>query len=449
MRVKFWQASPIILIYCLLVLFLFPGNTWAFLDFTRSIGPDASSMGRGGTTIAIGEDPSSMEINPALISETENYAVQMNIMPIFPSFEFEYDGTGGARYKSKDKDRILLGAGMSFAHKIKDSPWSWGLSFSAPDAIATDYTIQSKFFGPTNASSELLHFRFGPAGAYQITKELSVGMRFGIDYGSLDLAIPLGAAFIDIGQCDGFGVSGALGLFYKPRTNLSFGLYYESPTAMQDLKSRGGDGYIGLATPGGNMYFSNLDVAVEDQQFPQNFGIGVAYSPIPALRISSDLKYIAWWNDWKELTLKFSGHGADDMKNLGMPTTIKVPINVDNQWTFGLGAEYFFADIYKCSLGYHYNDNGMSDNYLLPYVPAEVEHTLTFGFSVRPVKSVKIALAYMYCIMDDSSASSAHGYDQSLEKQFGMPPGSLQSELNGSETKYNAQGVQISASFYW
>jgi long-subunit fatty acid transport protein len=337
---------------------------------------------------------------------------------------------------------------MSFAKKVKDSPWSWGLSIAAPDALATDYTVQSKFFGPVNADSELLHLRFGPAAAYQITPEFSIGARFDIDYGTLDLTMPLGRALIDLGQCDGFGISGAVGLFYKPRKNLSFGLYYETPTAIQDLESKNADGYIGVAMPGGNMYFSNLDVTVTDMQFPQNFGLGGAYSPIPSLRLSADLKYLDWNSVWDELTVKLSGPDAAEMQNAGLPTTLKIPHNIDNQWTVGVGAEYFFAERYKVSLGYHYNDDALGKNYLLPYTPAEVKHTLSAGFSFMPVKTTKISLAYMHAFMDDSVADS-HGYDAALENQLGMQPGYLQSELNGAESTYNAQILQISVIFYW
>jgi long-subunit fatty acid transport protein len=319
---------------------------------------------------------------------------------------------------------------------------------AAPDAIATDYTINSKFYGSVNAASELVHLRFGPAVAYQITPELSLGARFDVDYGSLDLRMPMGLAYMDIGQCDGFGVSGAVGLFYKPRKNLSFGLYYESPTAMQNLTSRNGDGYLKMMTPGGEVSFNNLNITVDDLQFSQNFGVGAAYSPLPALRLSADVKYLDWNSNWDELTLKFGGGGADDMKAAGLPTTLKIPLNIANQWTFSLGAEYFFGEIYKVSLGYHYGDDAMSNNYLLPYIPAEFEHTLTCGFSMMPAKTVKISLAYMYSIIDDAT-SSGHAYDASLEKQLGMPPGSLQSEYNNAETDYNCQSIQISLSFYW
>ena len=432
-----------------LVFVFFPVSSWGFVDWVKVIGPNASANGRGGTVIAIGDDPSGVEVNPALISETEGTALETNLLLIFPDMRLKYNGTGGERYKSTDKDRLLLAPGISFAHKVKDSPWSWGLSMAAPDAIATDYTFKSKFYGSVNASSELFHLRFGPAIAYQITPKLSIGARIDVDYGSLDLRMPMGLAFMDIGQCDGFGVSASVGLFYKPRENLSFGLYYESPTAMEDLDSKNKDGFLKVMTPGGVADFSNMDVTVKDLQFSQNFGIGVAYSPLPALRLSADAKYIDWNTDWNEMKLKFSGDGADAMEAAGIPTTLTVPLNIKDQLTFALGAEYFFDEIYKVSLGYHYGDDAMRDNYLFPFIPAEFEHTLTCGFAMRPTKTVKIALAYMYAFVDSASSSSHHAYDDSLEQQLGLPSGALQSEYNNAKTNYHCQNAQISVTVYW
>jgi len=442
---------------CLSTVFLgiisivfYSATCWAFVDYVRPIAFDASAGARGGTTIAIGDDPTSMEVNPALLSETESNALITHLMLIFPDFDYKYTGTGGQRYKCTDKDKLLLAPGMSFAHKVKDSRWSWGLSLAAADAVATDYTVQSKFFGPVSATSNLAHLRFGPALAYQITPKLSIGTRLDIDYSILDLKMPLGLAYLDLGRMDGFGMSASVGLFYKPMKNLSFGVYYETPAVMQDLETGSSDGYLKMMTPGGEVAFGQLDVKAKHLNFPQNYGVGVAYSPIPSLRLSSDLKYINWNKDWDELTLKFSGPGAEGMKNAGVPTTLKVPLSVHNELAFSVGAEYFFNEMYTASVGYHYHDDAVTENYLLPYIPAEMTHTLTCGFSVRPAENVKLALAYMYSFVDDSNAHPIHGYDESLEQQLGMPAGALQSELSGSETIYNnVQTLQISVSLYW
>ncbi|MDY6972788.1 MAG: outer membrane protein transport protein [Thermodesulfobacteriota bacterium] len=427
----------------------FPAWTLAGVDFPRVIGFNAASMSRGGNTIAVGGDPSNMNVNPALVSETEGNALEINLLSVFKELEFTYTGTNNNTYTSNDKDSILLAPGFSYAHKDKGSPWSWGVTFAAPDFVASDYTIQSKNFGPANGSSEIIHLRFGPAVAYQVTPSLSIGVRLGIDYGWLDLRLPLGLAYLDFGQCDGFGFSAGLGLLYKPSKNLSLGLYYESATVMQDLKSKNADGYINLMTPWGKANFFNLDIEMNNVQFPQNFGCGVAFEPLPAWRFCGDIKYLDWSRHWDELEVVFVGPGAAAMDAIGLPGALRVPVHADNQITFGLGAEYFFRETFTLSVGYHYGNNAMGDNYTDPYIPAEVEHTITCGVSVKSARSFKLGMCFAYALMDDSRAGSPHPYDQSLEMQLGLPPGALDSEFSGSKTDYAVQIIQLSFSIYW
>ena len=428
----------------------YAATSWAFIDYVRRIGFNASADARGGTSIAIGDDVSNVEINPALISETEGSALQTDLLFIFPRFDFSYDGTDGQRYKSTDAERWLMAPTMSFAHKIKDSRWAWGLSFAAPDALLTDYTMQSKFFGPVNAKSKLMHLRFGPALSYQITPKLSIGARLNIDYGSLDLRTPLGIAFLDTGNADGFGVSGSVGLLYKPMDNLSIGIFYESPTFMQDLETANSDGFLKMMTPGGEVAFSQLDVKMKDYAFPQNFGLGVAYSPIPSVRLSADIKYINWEADWDKLTLEFGGSGAEKMRMAGVPTSLDIPLDIQDQIVLGVGAEYFLNDKYTVSLGYHYHDDAIPTNNYAPITPPEMTHSCTCGFSYKPTDYVKIAFAYMYSFIDDPKGDTIHAFDESLEGQLGLPSGVLQSELCNSEVDYHeVHNLQLSVSLYW
>ncbi|BBO77887.1 hypothetical protein DSCW_53040 [Desulfosarcina widdelii] len=437
MRKKMKMSGMEFFIVFCIVLCSFSGiqNADAFIDFTRPIGFNADAMARGGTSIANGEDPSNMNFNPAIISETEKNSLDVNLFAIFPNFDYTYNGTGNQRVTSTDKDRILLAPGVSYSHKSENSRISYGLSFAAMDALATDYSVWSKNFGSTNGSSELLHLRLGPTIAYDITSSLSVGVRLGIDYATLDMRFPLGGVYVDLGKADGWGLSGAVGLLYKPFETLSAGLYYESPTFLADLETKSADGYIKM----GATDIQQQDVKVNDLQFPQNVGLGLAYQPVSFLRLSCDIKYINWNSKWDELELEFSK----------MPQSLKVPVNVDDQLTFGVGAEYFISEKFKASLGYHYNDNAMDDNFLNPYVPTEVDHTLTAGLSVKPVEYLKIGFAYMYALVDSSESNVIHGYDASLEQQLGLPSGALNSELSNAKLENDAQAVMFSLTINW
>jgi len=434
-----------------LVLFIanLPTQLWGFGHYTRVIGYNAGAMGRGGTSIAIKDEPSNVNFNPALISEIEGSALDVNLLLIFPNFHFKYDGTGNERYTSTAKDRVGLGPGISYAHNNVNSPWSWGLTFSAPDAIATDHTIQSKNFGPVNAFSEFMHLRFGPIVAYQLTPKLSIGARFHIDYNSLDFRMPMGAVNLNLGQSDGYGFSGGIGLLYKPFETLSVGVYYESQSVIENLKTRNEDASLQIMTPGGLRTYTNMDAYVNDADFPQNFGIGVAYSPSQTWRLSADIRYFNWKKNWEEMEIEFKGSGAVYMIADGVPTKIKIPVNADNQMVISLGLDYYLSEKFSLAMGYCYGDDATDPNYLFPLIPATMEHTITAGISYMPKNNVKLGCSFLYGFFNDPKASGHHGYDQSLEEQLGLPPGALNSELNNSEVSYTVYNVQLSVTVFW
>jgi len=147
--------------------------------------------------------------------------------------------------------------------------------------------------------------------------------------------------------------------------------------------------------------------------------------------------------------LAFFGAGADSLIAGNLPTTLRIPLNVENQITFGLGLEYFINDVFGVAVGYHFNDNAMHENYLNQYCPTETEHTFSLGFSARPSKNIKVGFAYAYSILADPEASDYHGYDQSLEEQLQMPKGSLDSEFNGAKGENAAHFLEFSLSFFW
>ena len=91
----------------------------------------------------------------------------------------------------------------------------------------------------------------------------------------------------------------------------------------------------------------------------------------------------------------------------------------------------------------------MKDNYLNPVIGAEVEHVISGGFSIQPVKHFKFGTAFMYGIMDDPEASEVHNYDLSIEKQLGLKRGELQSELSGSSANYTVFSIELSFVVFW
>lgn len=418
-----------------ILLFLIPSVAFGFIDYTRLIGYNAAALGRGGTDVAIATLPSSLNINPAGLVQLEGFQFESTLGLIHPTeVRFDYNGWEGERYRAKDKDEVLFDPALSLGYHPQGEKWAVGLSIAAPDALATDYTFHSKYFGTVNSYSEYLHLRGGLGVAYQLTPQLSVGARLDYNWQTFDLRLPLGIAYLDLGQCDAFGFSAGLGILYK-LDNLSFGFAWSSRTAMSDLKSDPEAGYVKMYDPAtGNINtISRLDVKLKDFASPHVFAWGIAYRPIKPLRISADLKYILWSDTWKTMKVRYSGPGADALP----ATAIDVPMNVKDQTPVGVGMEFFATENLTLSSGYHYGDNATPENNLFPQAPSTIEHSWTLGIRYQ-LRQLDIALAYIHSEGEDLQASSQHAVDVAVEPQLGLPIGALDSELNESRLEVGA-----------
>lgn len=427
-----------------LIVFCIPANCSAVVDFIKVIGFNSQSIARGGNSIAISDNPGDLNANPAIISGFNSNVVDFSLLTIFPVIEYTYSGTDSKTYTAENKNDVAILPGIHYAGKFLTNKTSVGLSLAVPNASGTEYLIQSKRFGPCDAFSEYAHMRFSSALSYDVSSSLSVGIRLGIDYMTMDVKMPIGIVYLDTGKCDGWGGSIGLGLVWNVSDNWDVGIYYESSTKMQDLKSKKKDGYVRLNVFGTETSVSNLDVTVEDIVSPQNFGIGVAYCPVPFIRLSSDVKYIDWNRNWDEVVIKFSGPDS----SLLPVTALPLPLEIDNQVVFGLGIEYFMNKTITLAAGYHYNDDGFKDYYVNPLIPGETEHTFTTGISVFFNEKVRAGISLIYGIIDDPHVDGLHAYDETIETQLGMPEGSLDSELSGSRSDYKASAVHVSVSFF-
>ena len=451
----------LIIICCALFITIsIPQKSWAFLDFIRRISQNAAQTSRGCSTLAIGEQPTDTTFNPALGSFiTQNMngmddSLEAYYMFAETDFHFRYTGTNGKRYTTKGTDSFALLPELAYLHHIKDSPMTWGLNFYVPDGFLVDYSYNTKYFGGMKTHTKLVHYRFGPFLSYQITPELSVGARIAADYANFNLALPFGIAFFNTGDMYGWGASTTIGLAYKPNEHLQFGLFYDDTFMQGAAEPKNRDGDIKMCTTPvtngvGSPYrdFNDIDIEVRNLDFPRNFGFGMAYMPTPSWRFSADIKYIMWDEDWDKLTLKIKSADFAAANPRGTDK-IFLPLSIDNQMPISVGVEYFFGDIYRIGVGYHYMDIAMDNDQFMPSVPTTVDHFVSAGLTIKPSDSVKIDFALGVGLMDDGKIKTS-SYDRSLEKQLGLPAGSMDSEYNNSRPNYTEYNFELGFTVFW
>jgi long-chain fatty acid transport protein len=356
-------------------------------DNLMGIGPISRSM--GGVGIAAPQDAiSAVFANPAA----------MCFGPFCPSSEFNFAGTlfmpkvdakvtlGGTTYQANSASSIYSIPAIGFSVPITNNMplWRFGLAAYGVTGLGADYRNtaldQSRFAGfggnPLIAGeyTNLQIMKFAPSIAFEPSNNFSLGMAFHIDYATLDMRS---------GSSTGYGFGVQLGAIYKPHDRISLGLTYVTPQTVTHSKVRDFDG---------NGVADDLDL-----QSPQQVGIGIAFDIIPnTFLIEVNGKWINWAN----------AKGYNDF-------------DWEDQYVFGLGAQYKVTPKLSLRAGYNYGKNPVKEHTnfsgldpkqvqgkTMPMYyyetfraigfPAVVEHHLSFGIGYEFTNRLGIHLGYTH-----------------------------------------------------
>ena len=380
-------------------------------DNLMAIGPIARSM--GGVGIAAPQDAiSAVFANPAA----------MCFGPYCPNSEFNFAGTlfapkvdakinlGGTTYQANSSESIYAIPAIGISVPItRNMPlWRFGLAAYGVSGLGVDYrnTVldQSQFAGfggfPLIAGeyTSLQIMKFAPSVAFQPNSKFSIGLATHIDYATLDMRS---------GSSTGYGFGVQLGAIYKPHNLISLGFTYLTPQTVKHAKVRDLDG---------NGSPDDLEL-----EAPQQVGLGVAVDVIPnRLLIELNGKWVNWAN----------AKGYSDF-------------DWDNQYVFGLGAQYKITPQLALRAGYNYGKNPVKEhnnfNGLAPKqvqgktmptyyyetfrtigFPAVVEHHLTIGLGYEFSNRFGIHLGYTHAFSNRirESGIALNGQPVTLESNL-------------------------------
>lgn len=192
------------------------------------------------------------------------------------------------------------------------------------------------------------------------------------------------------GQAFGSGFAGKLGLTYKPTPSLTVGATYHSKTHLDDMKTSGGDAAFSAYNAAGTALGPAMSgkVTIHNFQWPETYGLGVAYQMNDKWLLAADYKRINWAEVMKDFKMTFSA-GADF-------ADFTISQNWRDQNVLMIGAAYRLDAATTLRFGVNFSSNPVPDNRVNPLFPAIVRNHYTAGFSYMLDARSGIDFAFAY-----------------------------------------------------
>ena len=381
-------------------------------------GPIATGM--GGASFAYDNGTAAVMNNPATLSLMESKA-RLDLAIGFLSPDITTSAPGAPDAKSS-ADMFIMPA---FGYARKAGDLVYGVGVFAQGGMGTEYDASSflAFNSGDKVRSELGVGRLIIPFSYSVNKDFAIAASLDYVWATLDLKMALpGAQFgglvtnctgpacaglpgfaaapwvrLDFsgggdmnGAAKGTGFAGKIGAVYKISPEFTVGATYHSKTSLSDLETDSSGASLSVAGAG---LVGSGKIKVRDFQWPQTYGIGVAWNANKQLLVAADVKVIGWKSVMKDFKMTYEGPigGAP-----GNTVDFALPQNWKDQTVFELGAAYLFTPDFTGRIGVNIANNPIPDadmNYLFPAI-IENSYTLGVGYAFSKASSIDFSLAY-------------------------------------------------------
>lgn len=194
------------------------------------------------------------------------------------------------------------------------------------------------------------------------------------------------------GEASATGWAGKLGFTFAVSDRLTIGGSYRTETSLGDLEADNATLSMNLAAPG--TIAMQGDLRVVDFQWPESYGIGLAFQATDKLLLVGDVKHIGWSDVMDSFKMSFTPHAGQPFAG----TTLEVAMDQkwDDQTVFSLGAEYQATPQVALRVGMNLSDNPVPDTFVNPLFPAIIENHFTAGFGYKIDDSSKLDMSFTY-----------------------------------------------------
>lgn len=258
----------------------------------------------------------------------------------------------------------------------KTGKLTYGVGMLAQGGMGTEYGSSSFLSKGTGLPmrSEVGFGRLMMPLAYNVNDDFTVAGQVDYVWASMDvqMLMPDGSGHVNFsnnsdfsGQTKGNGWAFKLGGHYKVSDTLALGATFHSKTDIGDLTGSGSF----TAFPSQAVMPTNFKVV--DFQWPQTYGVGMAWQATSTFMVAADVKRLKWSDSMKTFRLAMN-MGAGWAEGA-------MPQNWKDQTVVMLGVQYMLNPNVALRAGINHAENPVPDQTLNPLFPATVRTHYTMG----------------------------------------------------------------------
>jgi long-chain fatty acid transport protein len=387
-------------------------------------GPIATGM--GGASYAFDNGTAALANNPATLGFMKSGTSRFDLAVGGLQPDVHTSMTGFGEVKSGGTSYIMPG----FGYIRKDGQLTWGAGVMAQGGMGTEYSGSSFLAQGTgqDVRSEVGVGRLILPLVYSVNDNLNIGGSLDWVWATMDIKMAASAAQFNAlgtgmsagmggamaglilggantfridfsdhndysGAAYGSGLAGKLGVTYKVNQALTVGATYHSKTNLGDMSTSDSGAAFSAFNSGVAMGPAmGGKITIHNFQWPETYGLGLAYQASDKLMVAADYKRINWSKVMKDFNMTFStgALGGADYANF------KINQNWDDQNVFMLGASYKMNEAMTLRVGANFANNPVPDNRANFLFPAIVKdhYTAGLGYEFDKQNSIDFSLDY-------------------------------------------------------
>jgi long-chain fatty acid transport protein len=350
------------------------------------IGYGAVSSGMGGADLALVDNATAMNINPAGLTGCCNSQLSAGLS-LMQSRNRHSDTHGNDLHA---KEQLLPVPLLAWAQPLNNPSFVFGLGFFAQGGMGVEYNHFRVPFADIiemdneydTISSDVRYMKITPTLAWQSSdKSLRLGAGLNIGYAETEMSLFPHTSIarneffgLEMEGCEAFSAAFRLGFQYH-LGKLSVGGAYLSAT---DHKFKDGTSKINYTAIGQGI--QRYEAELDGFNWPQQIGLGLSYQITQRLRVALDVDWVNWSDAIDEISFKLT---QNDNPDIPQRIDMGYPMHWDDQWVYAIGLEYDVSSAWTIRGGYNYAKSPVPEQHLLPYFPAIAEHHITGGFTYR------------------------------------------------------------------